>query len=123
MHAFYRVHPSFAIDALGRVEPVGQLDYRAELGQTDKIFVEVLRASWTGVLDRASFHEACIARGMSAQTFNMRTASSAILDHPADDIWCLRGTRTSPITAAAFRYARGGRPHGGSDECDGDDLP
>jgi hypothetical protein len=105
MDAFYRAHPNFTVDAQGRVRPAGRLDYMTELGKTDRIFVDVLRSSWTGVLDRVSFHDACIARGMTTRTFNVRTAYSAVLDHPAADIWCLRGTRVSPITAAALRHA------------------
>jgi hypothetical protein len=104
--AFHRAHPSFLIDALGRVRPAADLDYRTELGSTDRIFVEVLRSSWTGVLDPASFRDACLACGMTAQTFNVRTAHSAVLDHPEADIWCLRGTRISPVTAAALRHAK-----------------
>ena len=36
----------------------------------------------------------------------LRTSSSAVLDNPYARVWCLRGTRVSPITAAALRYAR-----------------
>ena len=73
--AFFGAHPDFAVDTLGRVGPVAELDYRAELGTTDLIFVEALRASWTGVLDRASFLEACVARGMTARTFALPRAA------------------------------------------------
>jgi hypothetical protein len=106
MDAFYRAHPSFAVDTLGRVRTAGELDDQAEPSKTDQIFVDVLRSSWTGVLDRASFRDACVARGMTTRTFNARRARSAVLDNPAADIWCLRGTRVSPITAAALRHAK-----------------
>ena len=105
--AFFSAHCDFAVDALGRVTPVAELDYRAELGRTDLIFVETLRASWTGVLDRPSFLEACVTRGMMARTFALRAPRSAVLDDPGGEIWCLRGTRVSPITAAALRQAKG----------------
>jgi len=104
--ALFRAHPAFAVDHLGRVAPEAELDYRAELGENDRLFVEVLRASWTGVLDRDSLREACAGRGMSARTFAACAAHSPVLDHPADDIWCLIGTRVSPITAAALRHAK-----------------
>jgi hypothetical protein len=104
--AFFGAHPDFTVDGLGRVSPAGVLDYRHELGTTDLVFVEVLRASWTGVLDRPSFIEACVARGMSARTFALRAPRSAVLDDPGGEIWCLRGTRVSPITAAALRHAK-----------------
>jgi hypothetical protein len=104
--ALFGAHPDFDVDALGRVRLSRELDYRDELGATDLIFVEALRASWTGVLDRASFLDACVARGMAARTFALRAPRSAVLDDPGGEIWCLRGTRVSPITAAALRHAK-----------------
>ena len=106
MDAFYLANPRFAVDTQRRVRSACPLDYRTELSKTDQVFVEALRSSWTGILDDASFHDACMARGMTTRTFNVRAARSAVLDHPVADIWCLRGTRVSPITAAALRHAR-----------------
>jgi hypothetical protein len=107
MEAFYRASPRFAVDTQRRVRSAHLLDITTELGTTDQIFVEALRSSWTGILDDVSFHDACTARGMTMRTFNVRAARSAVLDHPENDVWCLRGTRISPITAAALRHARG----------------
>lgn len=106
MEAFYRANPRFAVDPQRRVRSADLLDDTTELSRTDQIFVEALRSSWTGILDDESFHDACLARGMTTRTFNARAAKSAVLDHPVDDVWCLRGTRISPITAAALRHAR-----------------
>jgi hypothetical protein len=103
---FYAAHPAFAIDARGDVRPERPLDCERALTRSDRIFVDVLRSSWTGVLDRASFREACVARGMTRATFHVQVVYSAVLDHPARDVWCLRGTRVSGITAAALRHAR-----------------
>jgi len=104
--AFFGAHPDCDLDAVGRVRHVAELCYRNELRTTDLIFVEVLRASWTGVLDRESFVEGCASRGMTARTFEHRAPRSALLDDPGGDIWCLRDTRVSPITAAALRHAK-----------------
>jgi hypothetical protein len=106
MEAFFGVHPRFLVDARHRVGTDDPLDYRRELGKTDQVFVEVLRSSWTGVLDQAAFRTACTDRGMRPLTFNVHTAHSAVLDHPAADVWCLTGTRVSPIIAAALRHAK-----------------
>ena len=106
MEAFFRVHPSFAVDALDRLRPSAPFEDEADLGKSDELFVDVLRLSWTGVLDAASFREACAIRGMTARTFNLQSAHSAVLDQPADDLWCLRGTRVSSITAIALRHAK-----------------
>jgi hypothetical protein len=106
MGAFYAAHSGFAVDAPGRVRSSKELEYRTELGRSDRIFVDVLRSSWTGVLDPASFRDACFACGMAPRTFVVRSVRSAVLDHPATDIWCLRGTRVSALTGAALRHAR-----------------
>jgi hypothetical protein len=112
MTGFYRAHPAFVVDAQGRVQPLHALDYREELGACDRLFVDVFRSSWIGVLDHESFQAACMARGMTAQTFAARSPCSAILDEAPGDIWFLRGTRISPITAAALRHAKSALSHG-----------
>jgi hypothetical protein len=104
--AFYNTNPAFTLDAEHRVRSAAQLDLRTELTRNDRIFVDVLRSSWIGVLDRSSFHEACMVHGMTTHAFRFATTYSAVLDHPAGDLWCLRGTRVSAITAAALRHAR-----------------
>ena len=110
MRAMYEAHDEFTVDRRGLVHPSTELDSRAELSRCDRIFVGALRSSWTGVLDRAELHDACIGRGMSTHSFNRYTTCSAVLDHPASDAWCLRGTRTSHVTVAALRYAKGRKP-------------
>ena len=106
MRVFYESHPAFVLDTQDRVTPGGRLDYRVELGKNDRIFVDVLRSSWTGVLDGASLHDGCRALGMTTSAFRSAAAYSAVLDHPAADVWCLRGTRVSPVTMAALRHAK-----------------
>ena len=64
MEAFFGVHPA-SWSMPGTVSgPDDPLDYRRELGKTDQVFVEVLRSSWTGVLDQVAFRDACADRGM-----------------------------------------------------------
>lgn len=110
MTAFYQAHAAFAVDADGRVRPAGPLDYRRELGKTEQIFVDVLRSSPTGVLDRASFQEACEARGMNRNTFSVYTTYSPVLEHLGTDIWSLRGIHVSPVAVDALRQANAARP-------------
>jgi hypothetical protein len=102
----YRAQPSFEIDGAARVRPLRCLDYRAELGAADQLF-DVLGSSWIGVLDDASFRDACLSLGMSEHAFNVCARRSVVLDQAQDQIWFLRGTRISPITATALRYAKG----------------
>src|SRR5439155_21479337 len=103
-------HSAFALEANGQVRPSGPLDYRRELGKTEQIFVDVLRSSPTGVLDRASFQEACEARGMNRNTFSVYTTYSPILEHLGTDIWSLRGIHVSPVAVDALRQANAARP-------------
>jgi hypothetical protein len=108
MSAFYAAHPGFEVDERGRIRPVQPLDPATELRRGDRILVDVLRSSWIGVLDRATFQDACLTRGMAAPTFNFYSSRSVVLAHPAADTWCLVGTRVSAVTMAALRYAKGG---------------
>jgi hypothetical protein len=110
MKAFFCAHPAFVLDQDDRVRPADPLDYRKELGRTEQIFVDVLRSSPTGVLDRASFQEACEARGMNTNTFSVYSTYSPVLEHLGTDIWALRGIEVSPAAVDALRQANAARP-------------
>lgn len=110
MKAFFHAHPAFVLDSDDRVRPVEPLDYRTELGKTEQIFVDVLRSSPTGVLDRTSFEEACEARGMNMNTFSVYSTYSPILEHLGTDIWALRGIEVHPAAVDALRQANAARP-------------
>ena len=108
MGAIFSAHPDFSVLRRDRVRPAVRLDRRAELTATDRIFVDALRSSSTGVLDRAAFRAACLSRGMIANSFGPSTIRSAVLDNPTPNTWCLRGTRVNPrfvvdLTAAASK--------------------
>lgn len=90
--ALYREHPAFDVDANRRVSTAGPVDCSAFLGKSDRMFVDVFAESRTGVLDVASFRDACDARGMTSHMFAFCKTYSVVLDHRADDVWCLRGT-------------------------------
>ena len=104
MTAVYGAEAGFSVDGSAAVWPRFPLDER-ELPAADRLFVEVLRASWIGVLDGDSFRNACSSAGMSGRAFAFGAARSAVLDQGPGDIWFLRGTRVSSITAAALRRA------------------
>jgi len=108
--AFYRAHPAFTVEEDGRIGSAAPLDYRVELGATDRILVDVLRMSPTGVLDRTSFEEACMARGMNQSTFSVYTTCAPVLDHLGTDVWALRGVRVDPAAVEALRQANAQRP-------------
>ena len=81
------------------------LDYRKELGETDRILVEVLRSSPAGVMDRVSFAIGCLARGMNENTFSIYSSYSCILEHLGIGIWKLRGVAVDPAAVEAVRIA------------------
>jgi Sigma-70, region 4 len=110
MTAFFEAHPAFAVEPDTRVRTVDPLDYRAELGKTEQIFVEVLRSSPTGVLDRASLEDACEARGMNANTFSVYSTYSPVLEHLGTDVWALRGVQVNPAAVNALRQANALKP-------------
>ncbi len=62
-----------------------------ELGQTERIFVEVLSSVPGGVLDREALRRACVERGMNVATFSQYTSFSPILTQPGRNVWALRG--------------------------------
>lgn len=107
--SFYREHPEFDVLPGEVVHSVDALDYRVELGETERIFVEVLRSSPAGVLDRTSFLRACLERGMNANTFSVYTTYSPILDHLATDVWALRGLPVDTAAVEALRAANADR--------------
>jgi hypothetical protein len=101
--AFYDAHPEFVLHADGTVSSAGRLDYRKELGDVEEVFVEVLRASPTGLMDRAELEEAVTGRGVNVSTFSVFTTYSPILDHPATNVWSLRGQAVDPAELEALR--------------------
>ena len=86
------------------------LNYARELGDSARIMVEVLRSAPAGVLDRTSFAEGCLARGMNENTFNLYTTYSCIIEHPSLGIWKLRGVLVDPAAVEAVRQANHLKP-------------
>lgn len=109
LEAFFEAHPEFVVND-GVVESVTPLDYRHELGEVERTFVDVLREVPTGLLDRTELEEAVIGRGVNPSTFSVFTTYSPILDHPALNAWCLRGHVTDPAHLEALRAAAASRP-------------
>ena len=110
MRRFFEAHPEFTIDPTGFVNPVKPLDYRVELAPTEQIFVDVLRSSPAGVLDRASYAQGCFERGMNQNTFSGYLTYSCVIAHLGTDIWSLRGVRVDPAAVEAVRRANAARP-------------
>jgi hypothetical protein len=108
--SFYDQHPEFELVPEGAVRSGMVLDYREELGETERTFVEVLRSTTSGVLDRVSFQRACVARGINVNTFSVYTTYSPILDHLGTDLWALRGAPVDSAAVEALRSMNAERP-------------
>lgn len=110
LEAFYRAHPEFAVDSAGRVSPVMQLDYRAELNPTERVLLDVLRSSPACLLDYGSFGRACADAGMNPNTFTQYLSSSPVIAHLGPDLWSLRGIRVDAASVEVVRQANAARP-------------
>lgn len=110
LSAFYEEHPGFKLDGDGRVSSSSPIDYRDELGATERVLVEVFRRSPTGVLDRASLEDACERGGMNLNTLSVYTTYSPVLEHLGIDLWALRGVPVDPAAVEAVRRANAQRP-------------
>jgi hypothetical protein len=106
---FFKKHPEFTIDEQGLVSTVSFLDYREELGDTERTMVDVLRSSPSGLLDRTSFRRQCVSRGVNPTTFDIYTSFSPIISHPDLNVWGLRGVDVNPAAIAAMREANAQR--------------
>ena len=107
---FLRVHPEFSCDDIDAVRTKAALDYKAELGEVDRVMVEVLRSAPSGVLDRPSIREACLARGVNINSIEMALTYSAVIEHLDVNVWGLRGIDVHVSAIEALRVANAMRP-------------
>lgn len=109
LKGFLQTHAEFEVQGED-VATAMPLDYTKELGNAERILVEVLRASPAGVMDRETFAEGCLARGMNENTFSVLSTYSSVLEHIGIDIWKLRGVKVDPTAVEAVRIANRLRP-------------
>jgi hypothetical protein len=107
--SFFERHPDFRIDN-NVVSTVKPLDYRSLLGEGERVLVDVLRSSSTGVLDRKTLADSCLAQGINENTFSVYTTYSPIIEHLGLDLWKLRGVRVDPAAVEAVREQNQLRP-------------
>lgn len=110
LRSFLDDHPDFVVDAAGDVRPATPLDYRVELGESDRILVDVFRSSPTMVLDRTSVLTGCAERGANLQTASIDLTYSCVIEHLDVNIWTLRGADINPAAVEALRRANALRP-------------
>jgi hypothetical protein len=110
LRAFLADHPEFLVDERGLVRPATPLDYRVELGETDKVLVDVFRSSPSMVLDRSSVLTGCLERGVNLSTAGTDLTYSCVVEHLDTNIWTLRGADVNPAAVEALRQANAIRP-------------
>lgn len=109
MTTFFQRHPDFRVEGNAVYSSVS-LDHKKELGDTDRIMVEVLRSSPAGVMDRTSFAQACLVRGMNENTFSVYSSYSCVIEHVGIGVWKLRGVIVDPAAIEAVRIANHLKP-------------
>ena len=109
MADFFRRHPDFRIEE-NDLDLVKDVDYRTYLGAGEQVLVDVMRASASGVLDRKSLVESCVARGLNENTVSIYTSYSPLIEHLGLDLWKLRGVRVDPASVEAIREQNQLRP-------------
>ena len=110
MSAFYARHPDFEIDTEGLVSSVEPLDYKQELGDAERVLVDVIRSTPTSLLDRSAFRRECIKRGMNPNTFEITMTYGAVAEQVDTNIWTLRGLSVDPAQVEAIRTANALKP-------------
>lgn len=105
-----KAHPDFSMNGDSRVSCVTPLDYRVELGEGERVLVDVIRSSPSGVLDRATIVSECVKRGVNQQTVSVDLTYSCIIEHVDTNIWTLRGSDINPTALEALRAANALRP-------------
>ncbi|MGI8551903.1 MAG: sigma factor-like helix-turn-helix DNA-binding protein, partial [Dehalococcoidia bacterium] len=101
--AYFAAHPAFVVDDAGHVGSAMPLDFKAELGPTDRVLVEILRSSPSGLMPRQELAETCGRRGINRATFSHALSYSPIIEHLGTGIWGLRGIPADPVDVAALQ--------------------
>jgi len=102
--AFAEASPYFTVDR-GLISPVAPLDYHEVLGAVAASVVDVIKASPYGVMDRASFNQACEDAGISSNSLTVWTTYAEWLERVARNVWGPRGVRVSPAVVAEIQNA------------------
>lgn len=102
LREFFERSPDFSLDAGDLVSSLDP-DSTAELSAIERDMVDILQSAPDGVLDRATFMEACRKRGLNLSTVGVSTTYSPVLERIAHNVWAARGTRVSPVLLGQFR--------------------
>lgn len=118
--AVYRTHPSFVVDADGRVGPVEPVELSA-VGPLNQRIVEILRAAPGGVLARPDLLDACHRAELNLTSVNLYTTYSECLERVGPALFAPRGAAVAAPSVAGRSTTR--RPPDHSFGCSPDGQP
>lgn len=104
MKAFFDASPYFVVIG-DEVAPVQPLDYHDVLGDVAGTMVDILKSTPYQVMDRQSFHEACLEAGIARGTFGVWTTFAEWMERFAPNVWGLRGSKPNPAAVETIRLA------------------
>lgn len=104
MKAFFDASPYFVVSG-DEVAPVEPLEYHDVLGDVAGTMVDILKSNPYQVMDRQSFHEACLDAGIARGTFGVWTTFAEWMERFAPNVWGLRGSKPNPAAVETIRLA------------------
>lgn len=108
---YFTRHEAYIYDATAdRVSYREVLDWRTELGETERALVDIILAEPTQLIDRRTLLARAVARGVNENTANLYLSYSAVIQHVATDVWSVRGAMVDPSAVAAMQQATYTRP-------------
>jgi hypothetical protein len=102
LEAYLTTHPDYLVRE-GCVEAKVPRLVDEELGDAELAMLQVFEEAGGGVLDRRSFVEGCIRKGINENTVSTYSTYSAIIEHVGIDLWKLRGRIVDATEVEAVR--------------------
>lgn len=102
LEAYLTTHPDYLIHE-GCVEAKIPRNADEELADAERAMLQVFEEAGGGVLDRRSFVEGCIRKGINENTVSVYSTYSPIIEHVGIDLWKLRGRIVDAAKVEAVR--------------------
>jgi hypothetical protein len=104
LESYLTSHPDYVVQS-GCVSAKSPRRPEDELGDTERAMLEVFEEAGGGVLDRRSFVEGCIRKGLNENTVSVYSTYSPIIEHVGVDLWKLRGRVVDAARVEAVRQS------------------
>jgi hypothetical protein len=102
LEAYLQSHPEYLVqDSYVEAKIPRHVD--AQLADAERAMFQVFEEAGGGVLDRRSFVEGCIRKGINENTVSVYTTYSPIIEHLGKDLWKLRGRAVDAAMVEAVR--------------------